>query len=222
MERIVELSYKHGLAHLSSCLTMYPILDKIYEEKAPGDFVVLSAGHAGLAQYVALEKYEGQDAEQLLKDFGVHPSRDPSRGIHVSSGSLGSAILVAVGLAMAEPARRVFCLLSDGECAEGTVWEALAFAKKTKLRNLVVHVNVNGYSAYDAVDREDLTARILAFCPWAVVHQTTNPDIPHMRGLEGHYHVLKTLAECETLVNTELSSYSDRRDLTSMAESGTS
>jgi len=199
MERIVDISYKHGLAHLSSCMTMYPILEAIYKEKRPNDLVVLSAGHAGLAQYVALEKYEGQDAEQLLSDFGVHPSRDPSRGIHVSSGSLGSAILVAIGLAMVDPNRMVFCLLSDGECAEGTVWEGLAFVKKHTMRNLSVHVNVNGYSAYDSVDREDLTARLFAFCPWVVVHQTENPSFPHLEGLEGHYHVMKTDEECHLL-----------------------
>jgi transketolase len=199
MERIIELSYRHRLAHLGSCLTMYPILESIYATKAAKDIVVLSAGHAGLAQYVALEKFEGQDAEKLVEDFGVHPARDPSRGIHVSSGSLGSAVLVAVGLAMADPSRRVFCLLSDGECAEGTVWEALAFAKKHQMRNLSVHVNVNGYSAYDSVDREDLAARIIAFCPWATIHQTHNPDIPHLQGLEGHYHVIKTEEECDSL-----------------------
>jgi len=106
---------------------------------------------------------------------------------------------VAVGLAMADPSRRVFCLLSDGECAEGTVLEGLAFAKKHQLRNLSVHVNVNGYGAYDAIDREDLAARIMAFCPWATIHQTHNPEAPHMRGLEGHYHVIKTQEECDSL-----------------------
>jgi len=65
---------------------MYPILESIYAIKEPKDLVVLSAGHAGLAQYVALEKFEGHDAEKLVEDFGVHPVRDPSRGIHVSSG----------------------------------------------------------------------------------------------------------------------------------------
>jgi len=72
---------------------MYPILESIYITKDPKDIVVLSAGHAGVAQYVALEKFEGHNAEKLVEDFGVHPSRDPSRGIHVSSGeSLASAI----------------------------------------------------------------------------------------------------------------------------------
>lgn len=204
MERIVELSYKHKLAHLSSCLTMWSILDAVYQEKKADDIVVLSAGHAGLAQYVALEKYGAKEgihvnAEDVLERFGVHPERSPADGIHVSSGSLGSAILVAVGLAMARPEHRVYCLLSDGECAEGTVWEALAFVKKRGLTNFRVHVNCNGYSAYDAVDREELEARILAFCPWAVVHKTENPPLDHLGSLEGHYHVLKTEEEAEKL-----------------------
>ena len=201
MERIIDISYKHGLSHLGSCLTMYPILENIYKSKKENDLVVLSAGHAGVAQYVALEKYCGVDAEELVRDFGVHPCRDPSRGIHVSSGSLGSAVLVAIGLALANRERNVYCLLSDGECAEGTVWEGLAFVKKHELRNLSVHVNVNGYSAYDTVDREDLETRLLAFCPWIVVHQTTNPDITNLRGLQGHYHVIKTEEEARLIRN---------------------
>jgi len=180
---------------------MYPILESIYTTKDLKDIVVLSAGHAGLAQYVALEKFEGHNAEKLVEDFGVHPSRDPSRGIHVSSGSLGSAVLVAVGLAMADPSRRIFCLLSDGECAEGTVWEALAFVKSRGLRNLIVHVNINGYGAYDAIDREDLATRLKAFCPWTIIHQTQNPEAPHMRGLEGHYHIIKTQEESDNLIS---------------------
>lgn len=199
MERIIDISYRHRLAHLSSCLTMYPILESIYATKDPKDIVVLSAGHAGLAQYVALEKFEGHDAEKLMEDFGVHPARDPSRGIHVSSGSLGSAVLVAVGLAMADPSRRVFCLLSDGECAEGTVWEGLAFVKSHRLTNLIPHVNINGYGAYDAIDREDLATRLKAFCPWVIIHQTQNPEAPHMRGLEGHYHIIKSQGERDSL-----------------------
>ena len=210
MYRILDISFRHKLAHLGSCLTMFPILERIYATKAPGDLVVLSAGHAGVAQYVALEQLgTGIDAEQLVHDFGVHPSRDPSRGLHVSSGSLGSAFLVAVGLAFAKRSRTVFCLLSDGECAEGTVWEGLAFAKRHDLRNLAVHVNANGFSAYDAVDREDLKARLLSFCPWAVVHFTTNPEVPHMRGLEGHYHVLKTEAEVAALAENLVGSSTD-------------
>ena len=70
MERIVELSFRHKLAHLGSCLTMFPLLEHIYATKAPGDLVVLSAGHAGVAQYVALERQgTGIDAVQLVAAF---------------------------------------------------------------------------------------------------------------------------------------------------------
>ena len=113
---------------------------------------------------------------------------------------------MAVGLALANRNRTVHCLLSDGECAEGSVWEGLAFAKRQVLRNLSVHVNANGFSAYDAVDLDDLELRLKAFCPWAIFHRSLNPDFPHMRGLEGHYHVLKSDAEAELLTKQVSSS----------------
>ena len=140
MERILEISYNHNLSHLGSCLTMMPILDEIYNNKKDEDLVVLSAGHAGLAQYVQIEKRYNIDAEMLLEKMGIHPVRDPDNKLYVSSGSLGSAILVCVGLAVANKNRNIYCILSDGECGEGSVWEALAFCQKNKLTNLIIHV----------------------------------------------------------------------------------
>lgn len=190
-KRILELSYTHHLSHLGSCLTMSPILEKIYDMKRPQDMVVLSAGHAGLAQYVEIERKSGGaiSAETLIETMGVHPVRSPEQGIHVSTGSLGSGILVAVGLALADRRRDVYCVLTDGECAEGTVWEALAFVYSQELNNLHIHVNINGFSAYDAVDREYLETRLKTFCPWIDVHHTTNPT--ELGGLNAHYHVMK-------------------------------
>ena len=91
------------------------------------------------------------------------------------------------------------------------MWEGLAFAKRHNPRNLAVHVNANGFSAYDAVDRDDLKLRLLSFCPWVVVHFTSNPEFPHMRGLEGHYHVLKTEAESAELAGTLLGAASSTK-----------
>jgi transketolase N-terminal domain/subunit len=93
MDRILEISYKNNLSHIGSCLTMYPILENIYKTKNPNDIVILSAGHAGLSQYVCIEKETSGlvKAEELLHDMGIHPERDIQRGIHVSAGSLGSA-----------------------------------------------------------------------------------------------------------------------------------
>jgi len=189
-ERIVELSHAHKLGHLGSCLTMVPILDHIYSVKKPRDIVILSAGHAGIALYAALEKYEGRDAEELVEKHGVHPCRDVENGIHVSSGSLGSGILVAAGYALADPTRDVYVILSDGECAEGSVWEALAFAYNKNLKNLKVHVNVNGYSAYDPVNTWYLWLRLKAFYWRTKVWFTAPPNVPFLKGLKAHYHVM--------------------------------
>lgn len=201
MERILEISYKKKLAHIGSCLTMYPILEEVYNKKNKEDIVVLSAGHAGLAQYVEIEKQSHGliNAEELLENMGIHPLRDPKNGIHVSSGSLGSGILIAVGLAISNKNRNVYCILSDGECAEGSVWEALAFCQRTSLFNLIVHVNINGFSAYDAVDRVYLENRLKAFLPSIVVHQTKNPT--YLGDLNAHYHVLKNESEIDNILS---------------------
>jgi transketolase len=201
MKRILEISYKHNLSHIGSCLTMYPILEEIYNKKNEKDIVILSAGHAGLSQYVEIEKQSNGtiNAEDLLENMGIHPLRDPKNGIHVSTGSLGSGILVAVGLALSDKNRNVYCILSDGECAEGSVWEALTFCQKTNLSNLIVHVNINGFSAYDAVDRVYLENRLKVFLPSIVIHQTTNPTF--LGDLNAHYHVLKSEDEINKIVN---------------------
>lgn len=200
MNRILEISYKHNLSHIGSCLTMYPILEEIYNKKNENDIVILSAGHAGLSQYVEIEKQSNGliNAEYLLENMGIHPMRDPKNGIHVSSGSLGSGILVAVGLALSDKNRNVYCILSDGECAEGSVWEALAFCQKTNLSNLIVHVNINGFSAYDAIDRVYLEHRLKSFLPSIVIHQTKNPT--YLGDLNAHYHVLKSEKEIDNIL----------------------
>ena len=75
-KRILDISYKHKLSHLSSNLTAVGIIDEIYCLRKDNDPFILSSGHAGLALYVVLEKYYGLDAEKLFKKHGVHPNRD--------------------------------------------------------------------------------------------------------------------------------------------------
>jgi len=195
MERIIDITYQEKLSHLGSCLTTYPILKHIYETKGPSDRVVLSSGHSGLALYVVLEELYGTDPVKLLHDFGIHPVRDPERKIEVSSGSLGSAILVACGMALGNPYNKIHCVISDGECAEGSVWEALTFAH-TRLSNLVVHVNVNGYGAYDSVDPKYLIRRLRAFLPSIRIWRTSAESI--VPGLAAHYFVMSSPKDYET------------------------
>ena len=142
-QRVVQVAYDNNIGHIGSCLTTVPILDYIYKHKRKDDVVVLSAGHAGIALYAALEKYEGKDADTLYKKHGVHPNRDVENGIHVSTGSLGSGITIAVGYALADRDRDVHVVISDGECAEGSVWESLAYIRNAGLKNCKVYVNIN-------------------------------------------------------------------------------
>jgi len=190
MKRIIDIAFQTKTSHIGSSLTTYPILESIYSSRNPDDKIVLSMGHAGLAQYVALETFRGKNAFELHNKHGTHPHRDIENEIDVSSGSLGSAILIAVGMAFANRKRDVHCIISDGECAEGSVWEALSFAHLNNLTNLKIHVNINGYSAYDTVDKDYLEKKLLAFFPNVVIWKTKSPDMPCMTGLKAHYSVL--------------------------------
>lgn len=189
--RIIDISYKEKIGHLSSNLNAVNIIDEIYHTKRKDDLFILSSGHAALAWYVVMEKYEGRDAEQLFHKIGVHPHRDVSSGIEVSTGSLGMGITVAVGYALADPGRDVYCLVSDGECGEGAVWEALRFIHERGLSNLKVYANVNGMIAYDMIDRNYINKRLLAFLPTINIRHTQPPNWPFAKDVLTHYYVLK-------------------------------
>lgn len=189
-QRVIDISYKKKLSHLGSCLTSVRLIDAIYQVKKKEDIFILSSGHAGLALYVVLEKYESQDAEKLFDKHGVHPNRDMEHGIICSSGSLGHGIGIAVGMALADKTRDVYVLTSDGEMAEGSCWEALRIASELRLENLKVMVNANGYSAYQKVDTDLLDLRMQYFYP-CLVQKTNMYKYPeYLQGLEAHYHAL--------------------------------
>ena len=188
--RILEIAYKHKLSHLGSYLSAVDIIDEIYKNKDPNDIFILSSGHAALALYAALEKYEGKNAEELFIKHGGHPHRDEENGIYCSTGSLGLGITVAVGRALANKNRKVHVLISDGESAEGSVWEALRFIQENNLTNIEVYVNVNGYAAYDKVDIKYLVDRLKVFLPTINIRYTSVNQYPFLRGLNAHYHIM--------------------------------
>jgi len=189
-KRILEIAYKHKLSHLGSYLSAVDIIDEIYKSKNKEDIFILSSGHAALALYAALEKYEGKDAEKLFLKHGGHPHRDEDDGIYCSTGSLGLGITVAVGRALANKNRKVHVLISDGESAEGSVWEALRFIQESNLTNIEVYVNVNGYAAYDKVNVKYLVDRLETFLPSINIRYTNVNQYPFLRGLNAHYHVM--------------------------------
>ena len=189
-KRILEIAYKHKLSHLGSYLSAVGIIDEIYKSKNKEDIFILSSGHVALALYVVLEKYEDKNAEELFLKHGGHPHRDEDNGIYCSTGSLGLGITVAVGRALANKNRKVHVLISDGESAEGSVWEALRFIQENNLTNIEVYVNVNGYAAYDKVDTKYLSDRLKVFLPNIKLRYTSVNQTPFLKGINAHYHIM--------------------------------
>ena len=188
--RILEISKKHNLSHLGSCLTAYPIIDYIYSIKKPDEKFVLSSGHAGLGLYCVIEKYEGKNAEEIYNHHGVHPDRCEKCNLHCSTGSLGLGLTIALGMALSDRNKNVYCLISDGESAEGTIWEVANVIKKYNVTNLKVYLNFNGFGAYDPIP-EDFKTRIRYIFPFLEIVSTDFNDYPFLEGLSAHYITLK-------------------------------
>ena len=123
---------------------------------------ILSKGHASAALYAVLAK-KGIIGEDILNTFcqkgsilGGHPEMHLIPGIEVSTGSLGHGLSLGVGMAFAgkldKKDYRVFALLSDGECQEGSVWEAAMFASHHKLDNLIAIIDHNKLQSLGQVD----------------------------------------------------------------------
>lgn len=191
--RILEISYRNKLSHISSCLTAVNIIDEIYNVKKDQEPFILSCGHAFLALAVVLEKRYGTNAGLLIEKYGTHPTRNKDDRIWFTTGSLGCGITAACGFALADRNRQVYCLISDGECAEPEVFSALNFAREVELNNLHIYVNLNGYSAYKKIYTTSLCERLMKFWDKVNIVFTKSP-LSDFDGIDGHY---KTLNETE-------------------------
>lgn len=160
---LVESRRAH-VGHIGSALSIADIIAALYSgvlridtpEDSERDRLILSKGHAVLALYAALY-LRGWISQDELHSYcgdnsllGVHPEH-ALRGIDFSTGSLGQGLSLGVGAALAarlqKSPRRVFVVLSDAECNEGSVWEAMMFAAHHGLANLVAIVDLNGQQA---------------------------------------------------------------------------
>lgn len=145
-KRILQKAYEDGMGHIPSALSILDIVWELYDKvMTPDDQFILSKGHGVMALYAVLE-------EKGLLEWNSKLMGHPKRGgaILASTGSLGHGLPIAVGLAMAKKIKgepgRVFCIIGDGECNEGTIWESALVASHQKLDNLVVIVDQNGSS----------------------------------------------------------------------------
>jgi transketolase len=189
--RSLRMIYRAGSAHVGSALSMADLLAVLYagilrvDPHRPDwperDRFLLSKGHACAALYVALAEC-GFFPAVWLEDFYQNGSHLPGHathvgipGVEVSTGSLGHGLSIACGMALAGKRDgrpyRVFTLLSDGECDEGSTWEAILFAPHHRLDNLIAIVDYNKIqslgSVKDVLALEPLADKWRAF-GWSV------------------------------------------------------
>lgn len=163
-KNIFLTAYGASIAHIASAYSIVEILYSLYVNKnlkydvnnvhsEDRDIFILSKGHGSLALYSILS-YVGFFDKALLKTFakpgsilGGEPTIPNIPGVEATTGSLGHGLSLGVGMALAKKLddreEKVYVLLGDGECQEGTIWEAIMFANHMKLNNLVIIVDCN-------------------------------------------------------------------------------
>ena len=166
---VVELSHRGDAAHLASALSCVDILAAAYWgglnadpsrlDDPHRDRLVLSKGHAAQALYASLALRGYSDPEVLEsynQDGGVlaeHPGPHCMPGVEAATGSLGHGLPIGLGIALGNRIQgrngRVFVVLSDGECNEGSVWEAAMLAAAQRTERLCAIVDFNGWQATD-------------------------------------------------------------------------
>lgn len=155
----VKTSADTNSSHLGCALSMTDLITYLYFEKMDlkNDTFILSKGHAVLGLYAAL-KQKGiislADYESFNKNDTYllgHPNHLVN-GISVSTGSLGHGPAIAAGLAWSNDMKNrpgtVYCLLGDGECQEGTVWEALIFISRSLFKKIILIIDANKYQGF--------------------------------------------------------------------------
>ena len=168
-QRITSLSFEKSATHLGSCLSTVEILEAILStanispdtvNSPDRDRIIVSKGHAAMAYYVALCAHDLLD-EALLDTYMAqgsalwgHITRIAAvPAIDYSTGSLGHGIGLACGHAygyrLKKNPARIFCLMSDGECNEGSVWESAQFASHQGLKNLTCLIDANKLQGFD-------------------------------------------------------------------------
>ncbi|MCM2322895.1 MAG: transketolase [Oligoflexia bacterium] len=179
-KRFLRMHFEAQAGHIGTGLSCLDLLTFLYKSRLRrpgqpgGDQFILSKGHGASALYATLNFY-GLLTDELLATYykdgtllPAHPAPGALPTIPAATGSLGHGLPIAAGLAFAHQVlrpsdTRVVCLLSDGDCNEGSVWEAAMFAAHHRLANLTVIVDANGLQGFgrtrDVLDIEPLARK---------------------------------------------------------------
>ena len=202
---VLLMTSRGNSSHVGSALGIADIMAALYGnvlDVRPADpqwlnrdRFILSKGHAGAAVYAALAETGFFDVSLLEthcsdgSQLSGHVSHKGVRGVDISTGSLGHGLAIGCGIALAakwsSQGSRTFCLVSDGECNEGSVWEAIMFASHHGLDNLVCIVDCNGLqsltSVTETLNMEPFGSKWEAF-GWHTVH-VDGHDVNQLTGV---------------------------------------
>lgn len=168
----IEMTHLSTGSHIGSILSVADIIAVLYNDIAnvnpreprmsTRDRIILSKGHAGAAIYAALAEKGFFPVEELKTHYADgsllsgHVSHKGIPGVELSTGSLGHGLSVGLGMAIAakkdDKQHRVFVILGDGECDEGSVWEAALVANHFGLHNLIAIIDHNKMQSLDFVE----------------------------------------------------------------------
>lgn len=202
---IVRMLEQGGRGHLASALSLVEIVRVLYDTVlryrpqepvwADRDRLILSKGHGCMALYALLGDkgfFDKSEYDRFCKPDGIlggHPEYRKVPGVEASTGALGHGLSIGVGMALAAKCdkrpQRIFVIVGDGECNEGSIWEAALATAKHRLDNLTVIVDSNKMQSYAA------TSEVLEMEPLAekwrsfgfAVREVDGHDIESLSGV---------------------------------------
>lgn len=179
LRTLLGLYKKANAGHIGASLSCLDILIYLFFYRMnPNDRFILSKGHAAVALYTVLEK-AGKISKKELETFykegtllAAHPPCSKKlNGVTFGTGSLGHGLSLASGMALSTKFNKskfdVYCVISDGDCDEGSTWEAALFAAQHKLRNVYVIMDNNGLQGFgrakEVINMEPLDKKWMSF-----------------------------------------------------------
>lgn len=186
-QTMLKMVHKANVSHIGAALSIVDILYMLYFKVANiskqnisdknRDIIILSKGHASVALYSVLY-YKGFLEKELIDKYSLdggslpcHIDCEKSPFLELSTGSLGHGLSVGAGMALAKKMNnntgQVYVICGDGECNEGSVWEAIMYASAKKIDNLTLIIDFNNFQAFGptnkVIDQSNLKERLIAF-----------------------------------------------------------
>lgn len=203
--KVLQMIHRAGTSHIASNFSVIDIATVLYGMLAKDDVVVWSKGWAAATIYYFLAE-RGEISKKDLEKFPNPPylglAETSVKGVLCNGGSVGHGPSIAVGIALgykrSDKKGMVYCIMSDGELNEGSVWEAVMLAKQHKLDNLVFIIDANKWQAMgktrDIIDLSPIGERFRGF-GWS----STTIDGHSYAELRGAIHLAQIIRGVNTI-----------------------